>query len=208
MEHPQSPSAAPDLAFAGALLPVLLHRIRNTTQLVTGVNAVLAYEEPGGPLPEARAGDLAQAAREADELGWLLGVLSGGLGADLCGGRGEPRGLALTLELVREALRRTGGSLGLPSPAAPELAPGAPAAALCLTVAELCWSAGRGSAGPELGFERTPEGWDVWLRGGACEAGPGPAGRLAEARLELQSEADGAGWRLRLPAAWLVAGPI
>ena len=81
---------------AAALLPVLLHRIRNTTQLLSNLNALLALEPDGGPaLPEGRADDLAAAAGEADELGWLLGVLAGGLGADLLLRRCARRSLSL-----------------------------------------------------------------------------------------------------------------
>jgi len=199
--HPLEP---PDQALAGALLPVLLHRIRNTTQLVTGVNAVLALDDPAaaGPLSAARGEDLAQASREAEELGWLLAVLSGGLGADLAGGRLEPGGLASTLQLVREALRRGGRELALGGPW-PRLASAARGAALCLTAAELVWRAGSAAEAAEVGCERDGEGWQLWMRCEAAQQLEHPlresARRLPEARLAV----DAAGWVLRLPAGWL-----
>ena len=196
---PADAAAAVDSDLCSALLPVLLHRIRNTTQLVTGVNAVLAYEE-GGRLSPARSEDLAQAAREADELGWLLAVLSGGLGADLAGQRREPGGLRLSLELVREALRRAGGSLGLATPAAPELAPGGPCAALCLAICELVWISASAAEAPSLGFERSGDAWLLWMQGAPVGSAPRALESLAG---DLVLEPTDQGWALRIPAAWL-----
>ena len=157
---PRPPSSPPSIGqtLAGALLPVLLHRIRNTTQLLAGVNALLAVDA-ARPLSPVRADDLLEASRQAEELGWLLGVLSGGLGAELAETRRVSGGLAATLELVRDALRRAGGELALPSAALPELASPPRPGSLCLAVAGLVWHAALGAERAALAIERAPDAW-------------------------------------------------
>lgn len=227
MSSPRAPETradaglAADQAFAAALLPVLLHRIRNTTQLLTGVNAVLAGGEPG-VLPATRAEDLGQASREAEELGWLLAVLSGGLGCDLAGERREADGLRVVLSLVRDALRRAGGALALPT-RWPRIAGGAPAAQLCLAVGELVWRAARGAEGAALELEplageaRLSSAWRLRLRSRRGEPSTEPAARAPQASAAGEQEAalhglpSGArlerapdGFSLELPPGWLV----
>ncbi len=195
---------------AAVLLPVLLHRIRNTTQLVSGLNALLALE-PEGAVPSlapGRADDLAAAGREADELGWLLGVLAGGLGADLLMKRCEPRGLATALDLVREALRREGGDLELPADL-PDMTSAVPShGALCWIACDLTWSsaqdAGQGAKrGARLRVGRREGRWTLGMRSPAPE--PFEA-RVAAVRSQLPgAELSGGGgeWSLALPGPWL-----
>jgi hypothetical protein len=179
---------------------VLLHRIRNTTQLVSGLNALLSLEPEGSApaLPAGRADDLAAAAREADELGWLLGVLAGGLGADLLLQRCERRGLATALDLVREAVRRDGGELALPDEL-PDMTPEVPShGELCWIASELVWSTATAGG---LRVELTEEGGTWRLHMG----GPAPGRRARVVRRLPGAELDGGGgaWTLTLPGPWL-----
>ena len=195
--------------FAAAVLPVLLHRIRNTTQLVTVVNALLSGAEPEA-LCERRAEDLAQAAEESRELGWLLAVLSGGLGCELAHRRAEPGGLAAALALVRDTVRRGGGTLELRGPI-PRLGSAAPAARLSLSVAELVYGGAERSAAAVV-FERRPDGGSTLVLRTAAAAAPAhtesaPAldPRLAAAGAALTPGPDG--FALELPATWLAREP-
>ena len=192
-------SAGPDSALATALLPVLLHRINNTTQLVSGLNAFLSLEPV---IDEARAADLAQAAAEADDLGWLLGVLAGGMGADLLLSRVERRGLEPVLRLVRDGLRREGKDLELPR-TMPDLLPEGGWHA-CWTLAEIAWAAGSSSeATPTLTLELTPATWLLRGDGGAGEALRECVERLREQASPLVYESAGPTWTVSLPRAWL-----
>jgi hypothetical protein len=204
---PPSPPEPPSIGqtLAGALLPVLLHRIRNTTQLLAGVNALLAVDA-ARPLSPVRADDLLEASRQAEELGWLLGVLSGGLGAELAETRRVSGGLAATLELVRDALRRAGDELALPAGPLPELASPPRPASLCLAVAGLVWHAALGAERAELAIERAPDAWRLRL---ACSR----PFRLAERDLlsripAARCTAEPSGWSLELPADWLAPGRV
>lgn len=93
-----------------ALLPVLIHKLGNTTQLLTGLNAML-HVEGGEDLFAGRVGDLGHASGQVHELGFALAVLGSAAGADLLLARREPRGVALLVELAGGALRRTGRRL-------------------------------------------------------------------------------------------------
>ncbi|MDA0948575.1 MAG: hypothetical protein O2799_08635 [Planctomycetota bacterium] len=108
-------------ALARALVPTLLHELANTTQLLTGLHALLGIPD-AGDLLERREGDLARAGDEAHRLGWLLGVLGAASGHDLLLTRRERSGLEWMRELVSKAARKAGRPLG-PGPAElPELA--------------------------------------------------------------------------------------
>jgi hypothetical protein len=191
----------PEQDLVAALLPVLLHRIRNTTQLLTGVNALLAQDDALSP---RRAEDLALAAHQAEDLGCLLGVLSGGLGAALADTRRAPGALAVTLELVRDALRRAQGELGLPAGPLPGIADAPRPAVLCWCVAGLVWHAARGARGAELSIDERAGAWSLRLGGARAGVELGALRELAGARYRAEAE----GWTLELPAAWLARGPI
>jgi hypothetical protein len=106
-----------------ALLPVLMHRLNNATQLLLGLNSLLA-SGGGTHLAERRGADLAQASQAIDEVGWLLGVLASASGADLLLARRARRGLAPVVVAVREALRRCDRELGPSAEPLPDLASG------------------------------------------------------------------------------------
>lgn len=188
---------------AVALLPVLLHKLNNATQLVTGLNAVLAFEDGEGFLAE-RADDLGKTSRQVEDLGWLLAVLATSSGANLLLERREPRGVAIVLDLVSDALRRSGKTLVIPGPL-PRLAPDAlDGWQIPWAVGSLLWaSASDLTEGAELGFEVTPPG--------RISARSTPAVRtlaqairehLPGASLEVAEDE----WRLELPPGWFVFG--
>ncbi len=88
-------------------LPVLLHKLANQTQLITGFHAILQMEG-GESLVEARSPDLVRAGQNVEQVGWLLAALSSGAGHNLMLARREPKGLAWTVELVHEVLQKQG----------------------------------------------------------------------------------------------------
>jgi hypothetical protein len=189
-----------------ALLPTLLHKLGNATQLLTGVNALLAIDG-GDALLEERAQDLRRTGVDIERLGWLLGVLSSGCGADLLLARRAPEGLAWMLELLRDATRRAGCAIAAPEAPPPRLAADAldgwqvPWAAATLLHAaaadaegraELSWSLARTSGGA----------WRLAAAGGVhvAAAAERVAPQLPGASLALQS--CGA-FTLDLPGGWL-----
>src|SRR5688572_8493459 len=126
---------------AAGLLPVLLHRIQNNTQLLVAVRSVLDVAPES--LTERSGADLSEAGEDAHEQGWLLGVLAGALGADLLLAREEPRGLEPMLRLLREGLRREGRDLAWRAGEVPSLAVRGElrSGKLCATFAALAWEA-------------------------------------------------------------------
>lgn len=106
-----------------ALLPVLMHRLNNATQVLHGLKAVLALRE-STPFTERRGADLAYASRSIDEVGWMLGVLASASGADLLLARRDRRGLAPVVATVHEALQREDRELGPCNVPLPDLDPG------------------------------------------------------------------------------------
>ncbi|MCC6406398.1 MAG: hypothetical protein IT453_04465 [Planctomycetes bacterium] len=120
-----APSAARALdAAARALLPVLLHRVNNSTQVLVGVDELLRIGRASEFSP-----DLARISSDVHEVGWLFGVLAAGLGADTLVERVERDGLASVARWATLAVRRTErelewtGAVGLQLIAPPRLAP-------------------------------------------------------------------------------------
>jgi hypothetical protein len=191
---------------AAALMPVVLHGLNNTTQLLASLNALLAIDR-SQVLFEGRAGDIAYAARVVDELGWVLAVLASASGADVLLERRRSAGLKPLLETVRDALRRDGSDLELPE-ILPELEPDVGRGwELPWAVASWLWTARRTSQA-----EFT---WSIDSRGEHCrvacsggepaamhEVSEAIAARLPESRFELD---DGAQRCFLVPARWLVA---
>ena len=194
---------------AAALLPILLHRINNVTQLLTSVNAVLALAAADGDdAPGAaslRGQDLAAASSDAEELGWLLGVLGCGLGADLLLERREPRGLDAMVRLVRQALRRAGAEFAVePEGPWPGITNAAPSHGdLCWIVAYGMWFGGL--EGGELRLAR-----DAATRRHVLSCSSATPVDWAALRETLERRLPGAelgsgasGWELSLPPDWL-----
>jgi len=191
-----------------ALMPVLLHRLANATQLITGLNAMLGLEG-GEELFATRSDDLARASREVVDLGWAMAVLGSASGADLLLARREPRGLEILLSLAHEAARRSGRPLApAPSPVphlAPEVGEGWQ---LPWGIASLLVSASTEADSGEspLAWSLTPTDTGTWCL-------EFPAGAAIEARLaQILARLPGAeggrgrtGMRLVLPQGWLLS---
>ena len=206
---PTTATAADPLA--RALMPVLLHRLNNATQVLAGWNSLLGIPAADALLAR-RADDLADAARTTDDVGWALAVLASAAGADLLLERRSSRGLEPLVAFVREALRRAGRDLAPPAAPLPSLASeatGEPWAAAWVAAA---WLHACGAALPagatlrwSLGRER-----DRWTL--ACEAVDEAAFAAARAAIEARVatcgfELDRGRATVRLPPGSIVAGP-
>jgi hypothetical protein len=116
------PRATHEDPFTKAMLPVLMHRLNNATQLLQGWTALASL--PGGAsLAAERCSDLAEASRTIDETGWLLGVLASASGQELLLARRERRGLEPLLAAVHEAARRSDRELAPHEGSLPDLRP-------------------------------------------------------------------------------------
>ena len=133
------------------LMPVLIHKLGNTTQLLTGLNAMLGIDG-GEEIFVERTDDLGRASSDVHRLGYALAVLGSAGGSNLLLARRDPRGLEILLELVHASLRRNGRSLSCP--AIPDLAPSALAGwQLPWALASLVHARGLGAAeGGARGF--------------------------------------------------------
>jgi hypothetical protein len=107
---------------------------------------------------------------------------------------------------VRDALRRAGGELALPTPPLAELASPPRPGALCLAVASLVWHTALGAERATLAIEQGPSAWHLRL---AC-ARPGRPGLPGNDVLRqvpgTRCTPQASGWSLELPAAWLAPG--
>lgn len=113
----QVPASAPTTTtdldpFVQAALPVLVHRLNNSAQVVAGVNALLALD-PRADVLAARASDLAEVAREYADTGWLIGMCAMALGEHERFERRDARGLELATGLAIELARRAQRTLAV-----------------------------------------------------------------------------------------------
>ncbi len=146
----QVPASAPsssDAALARLLLPALLHRLNNVTQVISGVNSLVRITGERGVIAE-HAEDLDESARGLERLGWLLGLLGRQRGTDLLLARREPRGPEWLLDLAREALRRERRDLAAPDPGSLAIATEAPGA-MDLAWTITAWLVAAAQAAPE-----------------------------------------------------------
>jgi hypothetical protein len=102
-------------------VPVLMHRLNNATQLLNGINAMIALRD-AAHAPRT-ASDLGYASTTIDEIGWLLGVLSSASGHELLLARRERRGLDAMFNTVAEAARRRDRELAPSDVPLPDLRP-------------------------------------------------------------------------------------
>jgi hypothetical protein len=190
---------AHDLELARAVLPVLLARIEGSTRRLERIEQGLATPSEGAD-PSAALGE---EVREAEGLGWLLGWIAGGLGAELLLERHEPRALALALELVDAVLRRSGG--GIEAGPVPRVS-SAGGWRLAWSVAGLVWRAGQERA--QVVHPRIGPAPDAARASLALD---GEAGEPLRARARaLERELDGTrfeprpcGWSWSFPSRWL-----
>ena len=202
----QVPASAPEIAdpLARALLPVLLHRIANAAQLLSGLDALL----PLGPaVLEERSGDLASAGETVDDVGWLLALLASASGSRLLLERRNRGGLAPLLDGVRSCLRRDGRDLAPADAPLPDLSPDvADGWQLPWAIASLLFLEGRGLAPKAaLPWSLRPAGdsWSVECDASpATDAGPSLA-RLLEDLPGARFHRAGGKASLAIPRAWL-----
>lgn len=195
-----------------ALLPVVLHKLANTTQLVTGLHALLGLDG-GEELFAARSADLLDASRAIEGLGWVMAVLGSASGADLLMERREPGGLSILVPLVADAARRAGRPIAAPPGEPPRIAPSAlDGWQLPWAVGSVLWAASCDSGGDRpvpWTLERTaasgePLVWRLAVPSGEhvrrCAATVLPA-------LPGAAVGEGARWSLALPEEWFLAAP-
>lgn len=196
---------AAELGLAEALVPVLLHRLANATQLLGGVRALMDLE---GELPEDASADLASLSRELDRTGFALAVVACAEGADLLLERRERRALAIAHELASAALAREHRALAPGE--LPEVVPSAADGWQLPWAATAAWVlAGRGLAKGETLT------WSLEHAEDAGEAGLRVHARLAQEEVsrlraalsacgaEIALAPDEAGASVRFPARWL-----
>jgi len=117
MSEANEQSGAPrvESGLALTLMPVLLHKLNNATQFVSGLSTLLSLfpgVEGSEGVVDLPGGDpssgLADASQRVDDLGWALAVLATAEGADLLLERREPRGIDIFLWLLSEAMGKRG----------------------------------------------------------------------------------------------------
>lgn len=193
---------------AEALLPVLVHRMNNTTQLLSSLRTVL-QAAPGRDWLGERAEDLADAHGELRVTGYLFGLLSCASGADLLGDRREPGGLRWLVRAVGEVLRREGAQLREPPSGLPDLTPAAGAWALPWLVGRLLHEVGRRASREGVGLE-----WSLGRDGdGDWSLHASPSLEVPDALEGLVAAVPGAslthradGLHLWIPAALMTEG--
>lgn len=201
----------PTLLQSGLLaqaLPVLLHKLANQTQLITGFHAILKMDG-GEALVEARSPDLAAAGQHVEQVGWLLAALSSGAGHNLMLARREPRGLIWMVDLVHETLRKSGvEAAGFGQPL-PHMTPRAPEGwRLPWVLACMLFEAYQDGTRSHLAWSLEPSAGGEWtLRipgmGDVQELLGQLASHLDEARWQVG--ADGMG-ELSMPGPWVEMG--
>ncbi len=213
---------------ASALLPVLIHRMNNATQMLSNLSSLarLGAAAPSGKdWLEERAEDLVQTSDSVDEIGYLLAVLASASGANLLLERRLPRGLSWMMSAVQDLLRRDGHAVASCSRPVPDQAPGVASGwELCWAVGALLLASAKREGQALLGqallgqplqcqpLQCQPLQWqwlqedDSWVLVCATTAASAVEGlrsqlaaRLPESSLDVRSE----GWSWRVPACWL-----
>ncbi len=202
-----------------ALLPVLLHRMRNVTQRLVNLKCLSELGDATRVMGEWAGDDLALAGEETSAIGWLLAILAGGAGTDVLLARREPAGLGTFIDLVQEGVRRAERELAAPEVPLPKLTPA--------VGWELCWSLGSVLFAAATGRPRgTTTAWRLALEPAGGEAqrwrlvlpdrGDIAPDSLASARgacARLEASAIGKqlafetrpeAWILSFPGSWLL----
>ena len=189
---------------AAALLPVLLHKLNNTTQLLSGFATLLAMRGGQEMLVE-RTDDLAGASLSVDELGWLLAVLASACGANLLLARREARGLEILVAMLRDALRREHSVVLESCEPLPQLHP-APLDGWQVpwAVGTLLWSSGcELESGARLTWHAAFADEHFVIEAPASPRSEDAATRVAERLPGAQVTCNTERWRLALPRAWV-----
>ena len=191
------------------LLPVLVHRMNNTTQLLSNLEA-LGRVSSGTDWVGERSADLSSASVDVDEIGYLMAVVASAKGADLLLARRVADGLRIVIEAVTDVSRRRGRELRRPCRPIPHQAP------QVHDGWELPWAVGAllltaaldREEGQVLDWQFLQEN-DSWVLVSSGTVADGFAGlrevieaRLPESHLDVRRE----GWSWRIPAEWLRPG--
>jgi len=208
LAHHQIESCVGD-PLADHLLPVLVHRMNNTTQLLSNLQALGKVSETTDWLSE-RSEDLADACGDMDRVGYLMAVVASACGADLLLERRESEGLRFVLEAVTDVARREGREIQRPANPLPLQAPHVHDGwQLPWALGSLLLLAALGlEEGSRLEWQLLEEG-DSWvLVSSSCveEGFHGLRERLAERLPECRLDVRREGWSWRVPAAWLRSG--
>lgn len=162
----QVPASAPSAQLASELLPVLLHKLNNVTQVFSGLNSLLTVTKDASLLTE-RAGDLEYAGAQLHRLGWVVGMLGASQGADLLLARREAQALRWSLEALVELYGREGRRLVLPE-RLPRVAPAKDEPRVCWEL--LVWVRAHASARESrLLLEAGEQAWVFRVEGAAGE---------------------------------------
>mgnify|MGYP006928158157 CR=1 FL=1 len=206
------PEAANADVLAIRLLPVLMHRMNNATQLLSNLHAMGQYVGKSDWL-SSHAVDLKDCSEDIHELGYLLAVLASANGADLLLERREARGLQSMVSAVIDAVRRDGGRMNAPARALPNQSPGV------LGGWELPWAFGTllyASTLGQLVTEEDPPSYDWQLlqeeEAWVLVSSKVPRDQFGSLRSKIESRLPQTqldvcteGWSWRMPAAWLRA---
>ncbi len=188
-------------------LPVLLHRLANHTQFLTGFRSVLGMGVPDSFL-EQKGPDLQQAGEKLSQVGWLLAVFGSGRGNQLLLSRRERQGLEWMVDLVGEGIRRETGSALLRPSCLPTLAPGAlDGWQIPYSLGGLLWQAyGPEASAPGLAgwsLAESPQGnWDLSIPALPRDAGTWALDLMPGAQ---KQDGPGSGFSLSMPSTWLAA---
>ncbi len=193
---------------AAALLPILLHGLNNATQVLSSLNALLALDEDGSVLT-LRAGDLAHASRQVDELGWLLALVGSASGADVLMARRERAGLRPLVACVRTTLRKESRDLERPERSLPGLATDvADGWQLPWTIGSWLWTSGQSlpaHATLEWGITAQDEHWELHCQAAGTRAHDEIVGRVKSSLPGLEGVRTANASVLRIPRPWLAA---
>ena len=193
---------------AAHLLPVLMHRMNNATQLLSNLHAIQQHASERDWIRE-RADDLAQTSADIERLGYLLAVLASASGADLLLERRERRGLQILADAVTDAIRRSGGEVRPSNRPLPDQSPAVHDGwELPWGFGALLYHAAR-TSGKQEPFEwqllQEANSWVLvssWVPSDTFEAlQPLLRERLPETQLDVCTQ----GWSWRLPLSWLVS---
>ena len=204
----ESQSAHAD-PLAVTLLPVLLHKLNNATQVLSSMNSLLSIDG-GEELFREHTAQLGSTSARVDEIGWLLAVLASASGTNLMMERREPRGLIIMGMLVSESLRRHGHPMEHRDPGneLPLLAPNPVAG---IGGWELAWAVGSLLVNCALVVdEGAPVHWshslsaETWSLNGPGGSTLETVGEQVLSRLPGASfTVDEFSWSLSVPAAWV-----
>jgi hypothetical protein len=194
------------------MLPVLMHRMNNATQLLSNLHAVGQYVD-GNDWLRTHATDLSECSCDIHESGYLLAVIASANGADLLLERREARGVHSMVSAVIDAVSRDGGHMRAPCRPLPDQAPDVlngwelPWAFGTLLYASTLGQPAEGDKGATFDWQLLEEE-DAWVL--VSSTVPKDHFAAQHARIETllpetQLDVCIEGWSWRLPAAWLRA---